>query len=109
LYVEDFKQGTNKDIGPKNIFEMGSIMAYIIIKNDKSRNALNGSSNRSNDYFITLFKLDESVKSRIHQVLGVSCFVFSIAYMTLYQFVIILNTKHQIQNTLVKNCFSDFL
>jgi len=42
LYVEDFKRGTNKDIGPKDIFEMGSIMAYIIIKNDKSRNALNG-------------------------------------------------------------------
>jgi hypothetical protein len=25
LYVEDLKQGTNKDIGPKDIFEMGSI------------------------------------------------------------------------------------
>ena len=24
LYVEDLKRGTNKDIGPKNIFEMGS-------------------------------------------------------------------------------------
>jgi hypothetical protein len=24
LYVEDFKHGTNKDIGPKDIFEMGS-------------------------------------------------------------------------------------
>jgi hypothetical protein len=24
LYVEDFKRGTNKDIGPKGIFEMGS-------------------------------------------------------------------------------------
>jgi len=24
LYVEDFKGGTNKDIGPKDIFEMGS-------------------------------------------------------------------------------------
>jgi len=24
LYVEDFKRGTNKDIGPKDIFEMGS-------------------------------------------------------------------------------------
>jgi hypothetical protein len=24
LYVEDFKLGTNKDIGPKDIFEMGS-------------------------------------------------------------------------------------
>ena len=42
MYVEDFKRGTNKDIGPKDIFEMGSIMAYIIIKNDKSRDALNG-------------------------------------------------------------------
>ena len=24
MYVEDLKRGTNKDIGPKNIFEMGS-------------------------------------------------------------------------------------
>jgi hypothetical protein len=24
LYVEDLKPGTNKDIGPKDIFEMGS-------------------------------------------------------------------------------------
>jgi hypothetical protein len=24
MYVEDFKRGTNKDIGPKDIFEMGS-------------------------------------------------------------------------------------
>jgi hypothetical protein len=24
LYVEDFKRGANKDIGPKDIFEMGS-------------------------------------------------------------------------------------
>jgi hypothetical protein len=24
LYVEDFKGGTNKDIGPKDIFELGS-------------------------------------------------------------------------------------
>jgi hypothetical protein len=24
LYVEDFKLGSNKDIGPKDIFEMGS-------------------------------------------------------------------------------------
>jgi hypothetical protein len=24
LYVEDLKRGTNKDIGPKNIFEMAS-------------------------------------------------------------------------------------
>jgi len=24
LYVEDLKRGTNKDIGPKDIFEMGS-------------------------------------------------------------------------------------
>jgi len=28
LYVEDLKRGTNKDIGPKDIFEMASI--YII-------------------------------------------------------------------------------
>jgi hypothetical protein len=24
LYVEDLKRGTNKDIGPKDVFEMGS-------------------------------------------------------------------------------------
>jgi hypothetical protein len=24
LYVEDLKRGSNKDIGPKDIFEMGS-------------------------------------------------------------------------------------
>jgi hypothetical protein len=24
LYVEDFKRGTNKEVGPKDIFEMGS-------------------------------------------------------------------------------------
>ena len=24
LYVEDFKRGSNKDIGPKDIFEIGS-------------------------------------------------------------------------------------
>jgi len=24
LYVEDLKRGTNKDMGPKDIFEMGS-------------------------------------------------------------------------------------
>jgi hypothetical protein len=53
--------------------------------------------------------IDEFVKSRIHQVFGVSCFVFSITYMTLYQFVRIPNTKYQILNTLVKDRFSDFL
>ena len=47
-------------------------------------------------------KLDEFVKSRIHQVFGVSCLVFGMKYMMLYQHVRILNTKHQIQNTLVK-------
>jgi hypothetical protein len=26
LYVEDLKRGTNKDIGPKDIFEIGSIV-----------------------------------------------------------------------------------
>jgi hypothetical protein len=54
-------------------------------------------------------KIDEFAKSRIHQVFGVSCFVFSRTYMMLQQFVIFLNTKHQILNTLVKDCFSDFL
>jgi len=26
LYVEDLKRGTNKDVGPKDIFELGSIL-----------------------------------------------------------------------------------
>jgi hypothetical protein len=26
LYVEDLKRGTNKDIGPKDIFEMASML-----------------------------------------------------------------------------------
>jgi hypothetical protein len=26
LYVEDLKRGTNKEVGPKDIFEMGSKM-----------------------------------------------------------------------------------
>jgi hypothetical protein len=28
LYVEDLKRSTNKDIGPKDIFEMGSDNSY---------------------------------------------------------------------------------
>jgi hypothetical protein len=28
LYVEDFKRGSNKDIGPKDIFEIGSHHYY---------------------------------------------------------------------------------
>ena len=47
--------------------------------------------------------VDEFVKSRIHQVFGVSCLVFGVKYMMLYRYVRILNTKHQIQNTLVKS------
>jgi hypothetical protein len=31
MYVEDLKRGTNKDIGPKDIFEMGSIQ----VENDQ--------------------------------------------------------------------------
>ena len=26
MYVEDLKRGTNKDVGPKDIFEVGSIL-----------------------------------------------------------------------------------
>jgi hypothetical protein len=52
-------------------------------------------------YFMRL-KTDEFVKSRIHQVFGVSCLVFGMKYIILYQHVRILNTKHQIQNTLAK-------
>jgi hypothetical protein len=29
LYVEDFKRGANKDIGPKDIFEMGSTNQFL--------------------------------------------------------------------------------
>ena len=36
LYVEDLKRGTNKDIGPKDIFEMGSNNSYTT-PNDKGR------------------------------------------------------------------------
>ena len=25
MYIEDFRRGTNKEIGPKDIFEMGSM------------------------------------------------------------------------------------
>ena len=46
---------------------------------------------------------DEFVKSRIHQVFGVSCLVFGMKYMMLYWYVRTLNTKHQIQNTLAKS------
>jgi len=49
-----------------------------------------------------IFNFDEFAKSRIHQVFGVSCLVFGMKYMILYQHVRILNTKHQIQNTHVK-------
>jgi hypothetical protein len=31
LYVEDFKRGTNKDIGPKDIFEMGFLIGVPLI------------------------------------------------------------------------------
>ena len=47
-------------------------------------------------------KIDEFVKSRIHQVFGVSCLVFGMKYTMLYRHVRILNTKYQIQNTSVK-------
>ena len=47
--------------------------------------------------------IDEFVKSRIHQVFGVSCLVFGMRYMMLYRHVRTLNTKRQIQNTLVKS------
>lgn len=50
-----------------------------------------------------------SQKVEFHQMFGVLCFVFSIVYMKLYQFARMLNTKHQIRNTFVKNQFSDYL
>ena len=54
-------------------------------------------------------KVMNSQKSRIHQVFGFSCLVFGMKYMPLYRHVRILNTKHQILNTLVISMFSDFL
>jgi hypothetical protein len=39
-------------------------------------------------------KIDEFVKSRIHQVFGVSYFVFRLTYMFLSQIVKLSNTKH---------------
>ncbi len=50
-----------------------------------------------------MLTFDEFVKSRIHQVFGVSCLVFGMKYMMLYRPVRVLNTKYQIQNTLVKS------
>ena len=53
-----------------------------------------------------------SEKSRIHSRLagfGISCLVFGMKYTMLYRHVRILNTRHQIQDTLAKSCFSDFL
>ena len=34
LYVEDLKLGTNKDIGPKDIFEMGSTKNKEVLNHD---------------------------------------------------------------------------
>ena len=48
-------------------------------------------------------EFDEFEKSRIHQVFGVSCLVFGMKYIMQYKDVRILNTKYQIQNTLVKS------
>jgi hypothetical protein len=33
LYVEDLKPGANKDIGPKDIFEMGSNISACNVRN----------------------------------------------------------------------------
>ena len=52
-----------------------------------------------------IFNFDEFAKSRSHQVFGVSRLVFGMKYLILYQHVRILNTKHQIQNTLIKRNF----
>jgi hypothetical protein len=34
LYVEDLKRGTNKDIGPKDIFEMASYCLWMGLLNN---------------------------------------------------------------------------
>jgi hypothetical protein len=52
---------------------------------------------------------DEFVKSRIHHVFGVSCFVFSMTSMTLYQLVRLLYTYHHTQNTLTKIVGAGFI
>jgi hypothetical protein len=49
-----------------------------------------------------MINFDEFLKSGIHQVFSVSYLVFRLKYMTRDQLVGILNTKHQIQNTIVK-------
>jgi len=52
---------------------------------------------------------DKFVKSRIHHVFGVSCLVFGLTLQSLNRDVLLLNTKHQILNTLVNSLFFDLL
>jgi hypothetical protein len=42
LYVEDLKRGTNKDIGPKDIFEMASVLSATMPGNFNSSPATSG-------------------------------------------------------------------
>ena len=48
LYVEDLKRGTNKDIGPKDIFEMASIYLRVNV-NDIGSVALEWSEPESSN------------------------------------------------------------
>jgi hypothetical protein len=46
LYVEDFKRGPNKDIGPKDIFELASKGIYADLEMRRSNNRLMREPNR---------------------------------------------------------------
>ena len=64
------------------------------------------SSNQEPDHRESRFQyrgLNIEYQESNHQVFGVSCSVFGMQFMMLYWNVRKLNTKHQIQNTLVNN------
>ncbi len=75
---------------------------YLSLSVRKLSDFVNSASNLLNTKTHMYLKIDELVKSRIHQVFGVSCLVFGMKYMILCRHVRTLNTIHQIQNTLVK-------
>ena len=54
LYVEDLKRGTNKDIGPKDIFEMAS--------NKSGQNTQTELKTRKEDYNIMVEVTEEATK-----------------------------------------------
>jgi len=62
------------------------------------------------NFGLGIWESDEFEKVEIIMclVFGVSCFAFSMELHFLYQYVIPLNTKHQILNNLVKRSFFYF-